>query len=234
MRPCGARSGAAQQTTLPHLHWRTLDTRYFRFFSRTTPHPGRWRRVAHRRRTRCRCGARRQRAARERVAVIVEDPSNVQRFALRSSIIRSSFSDRPSRSRVAGGQWIMERSALDSRVCAHRASHARISQSWHTAPHESPAANARPGRAALAAMGSRGLRHLRRRSHRSRHRAPARRVAPSGAATMGHRGTAADLCRSGWLLHFEGGDMAYLAGSAFLEWLAVRNGTRASVISGDE
>jgi len=25
-------AAAAQQTTLPHLHWRTLDTRYFRFF----------------------------------------------------------------------------------------------------------------------------------------------------------------------------------------------------------
>ena len=78
-----ARSLAAQQTTLPHLAWRTVDTRYFRFFY--TADGEAWTRDVASRIDGARdavfalVGS----APTRRVTVIVEDPNNVSNgFAL--------------------------------------------------------------------------------------------------------------------------------------------------------
>ena len=78
-----ARSLAAQQTTLPHLAWRTVDTRYFRFFY--TADAEAWTRDVASRIDGARdavfalVGS----APTRRVTVIVEDPNNVSNgFAL--------------------------------------------------------------------------------------------------------------------------------------------------------
>jgi hypothetical protein len=79
----GAPGMAAQETTVPHLHWRTLDTRYFRFFF--TANATSWTRdvasridAAH-----DAVAALVGSAPTRRVIVIVEDPNNVSNgFAL--------------------------------------------------------------------------------------------------------------------------------------------------------
>ena len=79
----GAPSAAAQETTLPHLRWRTLDTRYFRFFF--TADAREWTRdvasridAAHEA-----VAALVGSAPTKRVMVIVEDPNNISNgFAL--------------------------------------------------------------------------------------------------------------------------------------------------------
>ena len=228
-----APGAAAQETTIPHLHWRTLDTRYFRFFFTADAAVDARRRLAHRRGPRRGDGARRQRAIEARDGDRRGSEQRVER--LRAAAPRSSAHlplANAARSGVVAGKWIVERSALDSRVCAHRAPHAGIAQSRSSPARAPPAREVRPRGAARTTLGERRLRHVRRGAGGPRHRTAARSGALCGAATVGDRRPAADVRRARRLRAIRGRRHGLLAGSAFLEWLAARNGDSSVVHSG--
>ena len=129
----------------------------------------------------------------------------------------------------AARQRLVERSTLDPRVCAHRAAHARVAQSGRASPHASLSREARAARGEVATVGDGGLCDVCRGAHRAPDRTPHgiwRAAVLRQWAIEGQLPTYAALDGSG---RFEGGDMAYLAGSAFLEWLASSNGDSSVV-----
>ncbi len=226
-----ARPLAAQETTLPHLRWRALDTRHFRFFF--TVDEAEWTREV----------ASRIDAAHDavaslvgsapatRVTVIVEDPNNVSNgFAL-------PFLDQPlifmwptppdPESANANGSWGDQLSIHEFAHIAHLTRESRnpsIRRLTRLLP-------VRFGPIALHAprwvtegyatfVEGRVVRGL-GRPHGIQRAAVLRQWAiegqlPSYGALDGSS-------------RFEGYDMAYLAGSAFLEWLAQRNGDSSVV-----
>ncbi|HEV7703928.1 MAG TPA: hypothetical protein VGO46_06520 [Gemmatimonadaceae bacterium] len=224
-------AAAAQQTTLPHLHWRTLDTRYFRFFY--TADAEVWTREVASRID----GARDAVVAlvgskpAERVTVIVEDPNNISNgFALplldHPLIFLWPTPPSPT-SPLGNGSWGDQLSIHEFAHIAHLTRESR-----------------NPGVRRLARLIPVKLGPLAVKSPRWVTEGYAtfvegrivRRIGrPHGIwraavlrqwAIEGQLPTYGALDGSG---RFEGGDMAYLAGSAFLEWLASQKGDSSVV-----
>lgn len=227
----GAPSAEAQETTLPHLHWRTLDTRHFRFLF--TADAADWTREV----------ASRIDAAHEavaalvgsapsaRVMVIVEDPNNVSNgFALplldHPLIFLWPTPPDPS-STLGNGSWSDQLSIHEFAHIAHLTRESRnpaIRRFTRLLPVKlGPIALHAPrwvteGYATF--VEGRVVRGI-GRPHGVVRAAVLRQWAiegqlPSYAALDGSS-------------RFEGDDMAYLAGSAFLEWLAARHGDSSVV-----
>jgi hypothetical protein len=222
---------AAQQTTIPHLPWRTLDTRYFRFIFTDDVAP--WTRDVASRIDAAHDAvvALVGNAPHERVVVIVEDPNNVSNgFAL-------PLLDHPlmflwptppdPTSSLGNGSWSDQLSIHEFAHIAHLTRESRnpgIRRLTSLLPIKlGPVALQSPrwvieGYATF--VEGRIVRGI-GRPHGVWRPAVLRRWAiegqlPSYAALDGSP-------------RFEGGDMAYLAGSAFLEWLAARNGDSSVV-----
>ena len=221
----------AQQTTLPHLRWRTLDTRYFRFFY--TADAEQWTRDVASRID----GARDAVVAlvgsspARRVTVIVEDPNNISNgFALplldHPLIFLWPTPPSPT-SPLGNGSWGDQLSIHEFAHIAHLTRESRN-------PAVRRLARLLPVKLGpLAVKSPRWVtegyatfvegRIVRRigRPHGVWRAAVLRQWAIEGQLP-----TYAALDGSG---RFEGGDMAYLAGSAFLEWLASRAGDSSVV-----
>ena len=226
-----APSAPAQQTTIPHLPWRTLDTRYFRFFFTEDAAP--WTRDVASRID----GARDAVAAlvgsapAKRVVVIVEDPNNVSNgFAL-------PFLDHPlmflwptppdPSSPLGNGSWSDQLSIHEFAHIAHLTRESRnpgVRRLTRLLPVKfGPVALNAPRWVAegyATFVEGRIVRGIGR---------------PNGVwrpAVLRQWALEGQLPSYGALdgsPHFEGGDMAYLAGSAFLEWLAARDGDSSVV-----
>ncbi|MEP7066649.1 MAG: hypothetical protein ABI889_11490 [Gemmatimonadota bacterium] len=221
----------AQETTLPHLSWRTLDTRYFRFFF--TDDVQSWTRdvasridAAH-----DAVAALVGSAPSERVAVIVEDPNNVSNgFALplldHPLIFLWPTPPDPASS-LGNGSWGDQLSIHEFAHIAHLTRESRnpaVRRLTRLLPIKfGPVALRAPrwvteGYATF--VEGRVVRGI-GRPHGTMRSAVLRQWAIEGQLP-----TYAALDGSP---RFEGGDMAYLAGSAFLEWLAARNGVSSVV-----
>ncbi len=232
---CGAALSApravAQQTTLPHLRWRTLDTRYFRFYFTADAAP--WTRDLA-----SRIDAAHDAVAAlvgstpsKRVMVIVEDPNNVSNgFALplldHPLIFLWPTPPDPA-SALANGSWSDQLSIHEFAHIAHLTRESRnpaIRRLAHLLPVKfGPVALHAPRWVAegyATFVEGRIVRGL-GRSHGVMRPAVLRQWAIEGQLP-----TYAALDGSP---RFEGGDMAYLAGSAFLEWLAARSGDSSVV-----
>jgi hypothetical protein len=227
----GAPSAAAQETTLPHLRWRTLDTRYFRFFF--TADAREWTRdvasridAAH-----DAVAALVGSAPTKRVMVIVEDPNNISNgFALplldHPLIFLWPTPPDPASS-LGNGTWSDQLSIHEFAHIAHLTRESRnpaIRRLTRLLPVKfGPLALHAPrwvteGYATF--VEGRIVRGL-GRPHGVVRSAVLRQWAiegqlPSYAALDGSS-------------RFEGGSMAYLAGSAFIEWLAARDGDSSVV-----
>jgi hypothetical protein len=222
---------AAQQTTIPHLHWRTLDTRYFRFFF--TADAEDWTRdvasridAAH-----DAVAALVGSAPAKRVVVIVEDPNNLSNgFALplldQPLIFLWPTPPSPD-SPLGNGSWSDQLSIHEFAHIAHLTRESRnpaVRRLTRLLPVKlGPLALQAPrwvteGYATF--VEGRIVRHIGR---------------PHGvwrAAVLRQWAIEGQLPTYGALdgsPRFEGDDMAYLAGSAFLEWLASRNGDSSVV-----
>jgi hypothetical protein len=226
-----ARAAAAQETTLPQLRWRTLDTRYFRFFFTADAAP--WTRdVASR------IDAAHDAVAAlvgsepsKRVTVIVQDPNNQSNgFALplldHPLIFLWPTPPDPA-STLGNGSWSDQLSIHEFAHIAHLTRESR-----------NPATR-RLTRLLPAKLGPIALRAPRWVTEGyatfvegrivrgiGRPHGVARSAVLRQWAIEGQLPTYAALDGSS---RFEGGDMAYLAGSAFLEWLAARNGDSSVV-----
>ena len=221
----------AQQTTIPHLHWRTLDTRHFRFLFTDDVAP--WTRDVASRIDAAHDAvvALVGNAPRERVMVIVEDPSNVSNgFALPllDHPLMFLWPTPPDPSSPLGnGSWGDQLSIHEFAHIAHLTRESRnpgIRRLTSLLPVKfGPVALHAPrwvteGYATF--VEGRIVRGI-GRPHGAWRPAVLRQWAiegqlPAYAALDGSP-------------RFEGGDMAYLAGSAFLEWLAARNGDSSVV-----
>lgn len=227
----GARSVAAQEPTLPHLPWRTLDTRYFRFFF--TADASDWTRDVASRIDAAHdavvalVGS----APAKRVMVIVEDPNNISNgFALplldHPLIFLWPTPPDPA-SALGNGSWSDQLSIHEFAHIAHLTRESRnpaIRRLTRMLPVKfGPLALHTPRWATegyATFVEGRIVRGL-GRPHGVVRSAVLRQWAiegqlPSYAALDGSP-------------RFEGDDMAYLAGSAFLEWLAARHGDSSVV-----
>jgi hypothetical protein len=224
-------AAAAQQATLPHLAWRTLDTRYFRFFY--TADAEEWTRDVASRID----GARDAVVAlvgsgpTTRVTVIVEDPNNVSNgFALplldHPLIFLWPTPPSPT-SPLGNGSWGDQLSIHEYAHIAHLTRESRspaVRRLTRLIPVKlGPLAVKSPRWVTEGYATFVEGRIVRRigRPHGVWRAAVLRQWAIEGQLP-----TYAALDGSG---RFEGGDMAYLAGSAFLEWLASRNGDSSVV-----
>jgi len=226
-----ARVAVAQQTTTPHLHWRTLDTRYFRFIYTDDVAP--WTRdmasridAAH-----DAVSALVGSAPKARVMVIVEDPNNVSNgFAMplldQPLIFLWPTPPDPS-SPLSNGAWSDQLSIHEYAHIAHLTRESRnpgVRRLTSLLPVKFGPVALRAPRWVTEGYATfvegqivRGI----GRPHGVWRPAVLRQWAIEGQLP-----TYAALDRSS---RFEGGDMAYLAGSAFLEWLAARNGDSSVV-----
>lgn len=227
----GAPAAAAQENTLPHLRWGTLDTRYFRFFF--TADASEWTRdvasridAAH-----DAVAALVGSAPPKRVMVIVEDPNNVSNgFALPlldHPLIFLWPTPPDAASSLGNGSWGDQLSIHEFAHIAHLTRESRnpaIRRLTRLLPVKfGPLALHTPrwvteGYATF--VEGRVVRGL-GRPHGVVRSAVLRQWAiegqlPSYEALDGSS-------------KFEGGAMAYLAGSAFLEWLAARDGDSSVV-----
>ena len=224
-------SAAAQQTTLPHLRWRTLDTRYFRFFF--TADAEEWTRDVASRID----GAHDAVVAlvgsgpATRVTVIVEDPNNISNgFALplldHPLIFLWPTPPSPT-SPLGNGSWGDQLSIHEFAHIAHLTRESR-----------NPAVR-RLTRLLPVKLGPLALKSPRWVTEGYATFVEGRIVRRIGrphgvwrAAVLRQWAIEGQLPTYGALdgsPRFEGGDMAYLAGSAFLEWLASRNGDSSVV-----
>ena len=227
----GAPSLAAQETTLPHLHWRTLDTRYFRFFF--TEDAAEWTRDVASRIDAAHdavvalVGS----APAKRVTVIVEDPNNVSNgFAL-------PFLDQPlifmwptppdPESENGNGSWSDQLSIHEFAHIAHLTRESRnpsVRRLTSLLPVKFGPIAVRAPRWVTEGYATfvegRVVRGL------GRPHGVARAAVLRQWAIEGQLPSYGALDGSS---RFEGYDMAYLAGSAFLEWLAQRNGDSSVV-----
>jgi hypothetical protein len=226
-----APSAPAQQTTIPHLPWRTLDTRYFRFFFTEDAAP--WTRDVASRID----GARDAVAAlvggapAKRVVVIVEDPNNVSNgFAL-------PLLDHPlmflwptppdPTSPLGNGSWSDQLSIHEFAHIAHLTRESRnpgVRRLTRLLPVRfGPVALNAPRWVAegyATFVEGRIVRGIGRPNGVWR---------PAVLRQWALEGQLPSYAALDGSPHFEGGDMAYLAGSAFLEWLAARDGDSSVV-----
>ncbi|MDQ2930528.1 MAG: hypothetical protein M3Y05_06905 [Gemmatimonadota bacterium] len=222
---------AAQQSTIPHLRWRTLDTRYFRFLFTDDASP--WTRdvaaridAAH-----DAVAALVGSAPTKRVTVIVEDPNNVSNgFALPllDHPLIFLWPTPPDPSTPLGtGAWSDQLSIHEFAHIAHLTRESRnpgVRRLTALLPVKfGPVAVHAPrwvteGYATF--VEGRIVRGI-GRPHGAWRPAVLRQWAIEGQLP-----TYGALDGSP---RFEGGAMAYLAGSAFLEWLAARNGDSSVV-----
>jgi hypothetical protein len=225
------RAAAAQQVTLPHLAWRTLDTRYFRFFY--TADAEEWTRDVASRIDGARdavvalVGS----APAARVTVIVEDPNNISNgFALPllDHPLMFLWPTPPSpTSPLGNGSWSDQLSIHEFAHIAHLTRESRspaVRRLTRLLPVKlGPLAVKSPRWVTEGYATFVEGRIVRRigRPHGVWRAAVLRQWAIEGQLP-----TYAMLDGSS---RFEGGDMAYLAGSAFLEWLASRNGDSSVV-----
>ncbi|MFI5243333.1 MAG: TolB family protein, partial [Gemmatimonadales bacterium] len=221
----------AQQTTLPHLAWRTLDTRYFRiYFTRDAEE---WTRDVAARidgahdAVSALVGS----APHARVTVIVEDPNNVSNgFALPllDQPLMFFWPTPPDPSSPLGnGAWSDQLSIHEFAHIAHLTRESRnpgVRRLTSLLP-------ARFGPVALSAprwvvegyatfVEGRVVRGIGRPNGVWR---------PAILRQWAIEGQLPSFAALDGSPRFEGGDMAYLAGSAFLEWLAARNGDSSVV-----
>jgi Tol biopolymer transport system component len=225
------RAATAQNATLPHLPWRTLDTRYFRFFY--TADAEEWTRDVASRID----GARDAVVAlvgsgpAKRVTVIVEDPNNISNgFALplldHPLIFLWPTPPSPT-SPLGNGSWGDQLSIHEYAHIAHLTRESRspaVRRLTRLLPVKlGPLAVKSPRWVAEGYATFVEGRIVRRigRPHGVWRAAVLRQWAIEGQLP-----TYAALDGSA---RFEGGDMAYLAGSAFLEWLAAREGDSSVV-----
>lgn len=227
----GAPSLAAQETTLPHLRWRALDTRYFRFVF--TADAAEWTRdvasridAAH-----DAVSALVGSAPSTRVMVIVEDPNNVSNgFALplldHPLIFLWPTPPDPASS-LGNGSWSEQLSIHEFAHIAHLTRESRnpaIRRLTRLLPVKlGPVALHAPrwvteGYATF--VEGRIVRGIGR---------PHGVVRPAVLRQWAIEGQLPSYAALDGSPRFEGGDMAYLAGSAFLEWLAARNGDSSVV-----
>jgi hypothetical protein len=221
----------AQETTLPHLRWRTLDTRYFRFFFTANAAP--WTRdvasridAAH-----DAVAALVGSAPSKRVTVIVEDPNNISNgFALplldHPLIFLWPTPPDPASS-LGNGSWSDQLSIHEFAHIAHLTRESRnpaIRRLTHLVPVKfGPVALHAPrwvteGYATF--VEGRIVRGIGR---------PHGVVRPAVLRQWAIEGQLPTYAALDGSSRFEGDDMAYLAGSAFLEWLAARNGDSSIV-----
>ncbi|MEO7038581.1 MAG: hypothetical protein ABI446_01215 [Gemmatimonadaceae bacterium] len=226
-----AGGAAAQQTTIPHLRWRTLDTRYFRFFFTADATP--WTRdvaaridAAHEA-----VAALVGSAPTQRVVVIVEDPNNVSNgFALPllDHPLIFLWPTPPDPSTLLGtGAWSDQLSIHEFAHIAHLTRESRnpgvrrltalLPVSFGPVAVHAPRWVTEGYATFVEGRIVRGV----GRPHGAWRPAVLRQWAIEGQLP-----TYAALDGSP---RFEGGDMAYLAGSAFLEWLAARTGDSSVV-----
>src|SRR3569623_3623555 len=226
-----APAASAQETTFPHLRWRTLDTRYFRFFFTTDAAP--WTRdvasridAAH-----DAVAALVGSAPSKRVMVIVEDPNNVSNgFALplldHPLIFLWPTPPDPA-SALGNGSWGDQLSIHEFAHIAHLTRESRnpaVRRLTRLLPVKfGPVALHAPrwvteGYATF--VEGRVVRGI------GRPHGVVRPAVLRQWAVEGQLPTYAALDGSS---RYEGDDMAYLAGSAFLEWLAARNGDSSIV-----
>ncbi|MBK5187963.1 MAG: hypothetical protein JJD97_06930, partial [Gemmatimonadaceae bacterium] len=213
---------AAQQTTIPHLEWRTLDTSYFRFFF--TADAEEWTRDVATRIDGARDAVRALvgSAPSTRVTVIVEDPNNISNgFALplldHPLIFLWPTPPDPA-SPLGNGSWGDQLSIHEYAHIAHLTRESRnpaLRRFVRLLPVKfGPIALHAPRWVTEGYATFVEGRIVRRigRPHGVWRAAVLRQWAIEGQLP-----TYAALDGSP---SFEGGDMAYLAGSAFLEWLA--------------
>ena len=227
---CSSAAGA-QQTTIPHLRWRTLDTRYFRFVYTDEVAP--WTRdlasridAAH-----DAVAALVGSAPARRVMVIVEDPNNVSNgFALplldHPLIFLWPTPPDPTSS-IGNGAWSDQLSIHEFAHIAHLTRTSRnpgIRRLTSLLPVKvGPVALHAPrwvSEGYATFVEGRIVRGI------GRPHGVGRPAVLRQWAIEGQLPTYAALDGSP---RFEGGDMAYLAGSAFLEWLAARDGDSSVV-----
>jgi len=227
----GAPGAAAQETTLPHLRWRTLDTRYFRFFF--TADAASWTRDVASRidATHDAVSALVGSAPSKRVMVIVEDPNNVSNgFALplldHPLIFLWPTPPDPASS-LGNGSWSDQLSIHEYAHIAHLTRESRnpaIRRLTRLLPVQfGPVALHAPrwvteGYATF--IEGRVVRGIGR---------PHGVVRPAVLRQWAIEGQLPTYAALDGSTRFEGEDMAYLAGSAFLEWLASRNGDSSVV-----
>ena len=224
-------SAPAQQTTIPHLPWRTLDTRYFRFFFTEDAAP--WTRDVASRID----GAHDAVAAlvgsapAKRVVVIVEDPNNVSNgFALPllDHPLMFLWPTPPDPSSPLGnGSWSDQLSIHEFAHIAHLTRESRnpgVRRLTSLLPVKfGPVALNAPRWVAegyATFVEGRIVRGIGRPNGVWR---------PAVLRQWALEGQLPSYSALDDSPHFEGGDMAYLAGSAFLEWLAARDGDSSVV-----
>jgi hypothetical protein len=226
-----APGAAAQETTIPHLHWRTLDTRYFRFFF--TADAASWTRdvasridAAHDAVTAL-VGS----APSKRVMVIVEDPNNVSNgFALplldHPLIFLWPTPPDPASS-LGNGSWSDQLSIHEFAHIAHLTRESRnpaVRRLTRLLPVKfGPVALHAPrwvSEGYATFVEGRVVRGIGR---------PHGVVRPAVLRQWAIEGQLPTYAALDGSARFEGNDMAYLAGSAFLEWLAARNGDSSVV-----
>jgi hypothetical protein len=221
----------AQETTLPHLRWRTFDTRYFRFFF--TADAAAWtREVASR------IDAAHDavvslvgNAPSKRVTVIVEDPNNISNgFALplldHPLIFLWPTPPDPTSS-LANGSWSDQLSIHEFAHIAHLTRESRnpaIRRLARLLPVKFAPIAVRAPRWVTEGYATFVEGRIVRRLGRPH--GVVRAAVLREWAVEGQLPTYAALNGSS---RFGGDDMAYLAGSAFLEWLAARNGDSSVV-----
>ena len=228
LRPPAA---AAQQTTLPHLRWRTLDTRYFRFFF--TADAEEWTRdvASHIDGAHDAVVALVGSGPAARVTVIVEDPNNISNgFALplldHPLIFLWPTPPSPT-SPLGNGSWGDQLSIHEFAHIAHLTRESRnpaVRRLTRLLPVKlGPLALKSPRWVTEGYATFVEGRIVRRigRPHGVWRAAVLRQWAIEGQLP-----TYSALDGSP---RFEGDEMAYLAGSAFLEWLASRNGDSSVV-----
>ena len=227
----GAPGVAAQETTVPHLRWRTLDTRYFRFFFTANAAP--WTRdvasridAAH-----DAVAALVGSAPSKRVMVIVEDPNNISNgFALplldQPLIFLWPTPPDPASS-LGNGSWSDQLSIHEFAHIAHLTRESRnpaIRRLTRLVPVKlGPVALHAPRWVAegyATFVEGRIVRGIGR---------PHGVVRPAVLRQWAIEGQLPAYAALDGSSRFEGDDMAYLAGSAFLEWLAARNGDSSVV-----
>ena len=226
-----APAASAQETTFPHLRWRTLDTRYFRFFFTTDAAP--WTRdvasridAAH-----DAVAALVGSAPSKRVMVIVEDPNNVSNgFALPLLDHPLIFLWPPPpdpASALGNGSWSDQLSIHEFAHIAHLTRESRnpaVRRVTRLLPVKfGPVALHAPrwvteGYATF--VEGRVVRGIGR---------PHGVVRPAVLRQWAIEGQLPTYAALDGSARYEGDDMAYLAGSAFLEWLAARIGDSSGV-----